>query len=222
MSLEAETTGVIDQLTADLRPVRRVPSMRVAIGALLMIEFAVVSIAWLSGMAALSPIAIRGDVGFYGLMVSLMVLAVGGSMAGLAAATPGREQTMRLGWIAASVGLGAAALSSVFATGARPDLAFGAPETQCLLASVTFGLAPIAAGTLLVWRSWSGRPWRTSAGLLLGTTALGALAVQMVCPVGGTGHVLLSHCSAPLLVAMLGSLVVAPLLARRDASVSLG
>ena len=72
-----------------------------------------------------------------------------------------------------------------------------------------FSLVPVAVGFGLTWRTWAPRPGVTVGLMLLGTTALGSLVVHLSCPILDGRHVLLGHCSAPLLMAALGGAVLA-------------
>jgi len=211
------TERLIDELTHDLPPVRRVPPLRWALVAVLAI--------W-SGLVGAVLLASGGRVGLFAELVSspifggvglgLLVTAVGATAAAIASGVPGREAAVRLGMGAALAGAIGGVVCCLVGI-ASVGLGFGSPvatDAVCLGYTALFSLVPAFTVGLLVLRSWVARPLLAAALALLGTAALGALTSQLSCPFAGPRHLLLGHVSPPMLIVALGSLPAAMLIRR--------
>ena len=209
---------LIDELVARLDPVRRVPRPEIAL-------CAVVG-AWLVGLGCmgaahgLSP-ALAGTGaatgGFVGVLVGLGLCALGGSAAGLAAAIPGREASVRIGRSLGGLGLvvaiAAASLGLVLATGSTASAPFSA-SAKCFAIAVGLAVLPGSVLGLCVLRGWVGRPLSATRLVLAGAFGLGGLGVHLLCPLVDPAHVLAGHVSVPLVTAALGAWPGAELLRR--------
>jgi len=204
------TRQLIDQLAADAAPVAPLPRLRT-------------SVAWLVGLGlviASSAVALLGnasterlsDATFPAVLAGLACVAVGGCLAGLASAVPGRDAARRSGLALAAAGA-VAALGSVLLAlpgHAGPGQGFYVEAAYCVGSGVSFSLVPVALAVWLARRAWVLSPWLTTAMLLLGTTAGGAVAVQLICPLSDPWHVLLGHDGVPLIATAIAAPLVAP------------
>jgi hypothetical protein len=210
------TAELIEGLTADLTAVRRTPPLRLGLLAVLGIWLAVFLLVgvthepWLD--AALSRIS--GPARF-GVVLGLIMLAVGGSIAGLAGSVPGREATERRGIRIAAVGLGLAAVAiAAMGFGAGPDATPMLADARCFMTGAAMGLAPAATLVAFVRLGWVQRPRRDATLALLGAFALGGLMIHSICEYEGLRHVLLGHASIPVVIALVGTVPLAALLHR--------
>ena len=207
---------LIDSLSTDLVRVRRIPPLSVAVAAVAGAG-AVLTGAVLS-MHNAQLDRVLHDTSALLVLLGLLAVAAGGCVAGLASAIPGRDRAGLVGCGIALAGL-TLALGAGFASAAwgtplpvRPPGA----EVRCMSWGLAFGLVPLALGFVLVSRGFSPRPPVTVGLTLLGTSAIGALIVQLTCAIGDARHVLVGHSATPLLLGGIG-LAIAMLVARRPA-----
>lgn len=209
------------RLASDLRPVRPLPRLRVALGVVLA-AWGLAMLAYLATGDRLATLAAGlpwASPGFAGALVGLALAAAGGTLCALADAVPGRECEARGGRALAAAGLALAAAGGVRATaGADPTLATPTGTVMCILKATALGLLP-ALG-LAAFLSWGapGRPLAAGVGALLGAGALGAFVVHLACRADGPLHVLLGHALAPVLIALVLGLPLAAVLRRRRGS----
>jgi hypothetical protein len=201
---DAGIPDLIDDLVSDLSPVKPMPRLRVAMGT---------ALGFWSVILVLTALMGGGTSNFVGrtlghwsiaiVTVGLAVAAFGGSLSGLAASIPGRNALQRQGLRIAIAGL-AAALGAglVSALMAAPSALPLSKDVSCFGSGV--GLAIVPGAVLLMYLRWGfvQRPRLGASMALLGGFALGGLAVQYLCPLEGSRHVLLGHLSVPLVMTL--------------------
>jgi hypothetical protein len=195
------TAHLISELAADLSPVRPVPQLRVAAAGLLGFGAVVVAtaIAWNGGLtdATITP-------SWLGVSAGIALLAAAGCFGGLAAAVPGRDAAASLGAALAAGGLALGVTAAFLGIEAGVTLPLSeVPVAACFGAGVAFAVGPALLGTGLARRWWVLGPLQTATLMLLGTTAIGALAVHMTCPLSDAMHMLVAHNGMPLVATVL-------------------
>lgn len=206
------TEQLLRELARDVPPVRRTPPLRVGL--------AVVLAAWAIAVAA--PWALRSppepllrgipwDDAFYlGVLVGLGALAIGATLAALAAAVPGRERACGASRGAALVGVALAAgagVAAVLATGSG-GIDELASSGACIRHAAALAVLPALAASRFIARAAAGRPVRTALVGVTGAAGLGSVWVHSSCRAGGALHMLVGHALAPVL---LGLLLAAPI-----------
>jgi len=214
------TTGtqrLIDDLTADLSPVRPIPPLRaLALGVAALWAALFVLAAYERG---LRPDLLQGVLEiapFAGIVAGLLLAAVGGVAGALAASVPGRES---LGSAGRWLGLGGLALALAVGSYAAMTLRSVSPvpagsDLRCFAMAFGLGLLPGAmlAGVLL--SGWVANSGRGALLALFGGFASGALAVHLLCPISAGRHLLFAHIGPVLILPLLGVLPLAALLRR--------
>lgn len=194
----------IDELTSGLRPVRRVPRLRLAFGAVALIGVLVGALALVSSLELRTDLIrlVGRDPGFTGILTGLALVAAGGLLAGLAASVPGRERVARAG-----LALGVAGVATSAITGSALLLAGGLPlraepplsyDATCLATSCLLALPAGLAAVVLAGRAAPYRPLLSALAAASGAVAIGAFAVHLSCPCDGLRHALLAHALAPV------------------------
>lgn len=204
---EPSTDALIRELAEDLRPVRPIPPLRWMVGGVLVVwaAVAVVGVA-LRGMAGdLLPFSGPRAVGA-AVFAGLGLTGIGGVVAALALAVPGRERLGRGGLVAALVGLALAAgfatlltLESLGPTGTAP----AGSDFSCLGVGLAVGFLPALVAVLLAGRAAPHRPLVIVLAAAAGTAALGAVTAQASCPYLDPRHLMLGHLLAPAAAAVL-------------------
>jgi hypothetical protein len=212
---------LIERLAGDLRPVRRLPPLAALLAGPLAAAAAV-------GALVLAVYHPRPELGstllhdpvYASVLLGLVLAGVGGCIAALASAVPGREAALRAAGATAAGGL---LLAVAFAALGTPWAAEGSAEgtsgiglrdTMCILRGSLFALLPAAVVLVSAARGWSGRPAATVAWGLLGAGAAGALFVHLTCPAVNPLHLLCTHTATPLLLAAALTAVLAPAMRR--------
>jgi hypothetical protein len=206
------SVGLVDLLVADLTPVKLVPPLWQSVAATLAAGAVVAGIVSLTlGMRSGAWQDLAQDAGFLGVLVGLVAIAVAGCIAGLASAIPGRQSAVAIAAAFALLGVAATIGSATFLStwGSAVSLLPNAADLDCMVGAILFSLFPIGVGLRLTWRTWAARPAATAVLTMLGTTALGTLIVHLCCPVLDGRHLLLGHCSTPLLMAAVGGAALA-------------
>jgi hypothetical protein len=209
--------GLIRQLAEDLEPVRRVPRLRVSLGAVLVLMVGLGALVLLaSGPREQLWQALSGDACFGGVFAGLLLAALAGSTAGLAGGVPGREWVFRIGGVVAILGLLGAVFVSGFFTALRGWASGSDPASDgmCFEHVVLFGALPALALAGLVVRGWVQRPLATAGLMLVGGLALGGLVVQATCTFSGARHLFVGHVSPLWVLALIGAVPLALLLRR--------
>ncbi len=200
------TDELVADLARDLEPVRPVARLRVVSAAALALWGVAVVLAWFLDGHAPEPEAWPWQ-HFVGL-AGLGVAGLGGIVASLANAVPGREPTAKVGLYAMGLGVSAA-----LAAGMSGAWGAGSGSYQgslgCVVRSIAIGSAPLLIAGLFVMRGAVSQFRGAACLVLVGSAGLGALAVQATCPTLTGGHVLVGHCVGPLVLAALASLPLA-------------
>jgi len=199
---ERSTQDLIQELAADLRPVRRLPRLRVAAAGVLA--------AWLLGVVAsvsLGGPALSlgvGDAASLVILAGLLIAGVAGPCAALAAAIPGRDAVVRRAGALLVAGL-VLAVGGALALLLRAGVGTGAGGSSCASRAALLAIAPGLVALAFVARACVLRRAVEAWTLPLGCLALGAMAVHVSCVAGDPLHVLLGHVLAPVaLAALLG------------------
>ena len=90
---------IIDDLVGDLKPVRRIPRLRIVFAAIALAWGAGALVKWMGG-ARMRPdlwTLLSSDVGFAAIFAGLLALGAGGLVLAVAAGVPGRESAARAG-----------------------------------------------------------------------------------------------------------------------------
>ena len=207
--MTAVSDRLITSLVDDLEPVRPLPRLRLA--------FAVILALW----AALLGIVLWVKAGESGLGVASLfanrIYSFGGTISALAAGVPGREKLEIRGMLISLAGLLAAAvacLAGVYELGlsARPTPA--SLDAMCFQESALLSLLPAGVILSFLVRGWAAHPLRAALVALLGSGALGAMIIHMSCGFLGPQHMLISHLSVPIVLALLGIYPLAVVLRR--------
>ncbi len=203
------TDALLRELTHDLEPVRRIPSLRSA--ALL----ALVSCAVAAGLHSAAtdrpfPLLAAGlpwSEGSFLVTLGGLALASGGALAAaLAGAVPGRDVASRAGRLTAAAGVtlavGGAAWWLLVADAMETSFSL-ASCVGCASHALLLALPPALVVGLFLGHALARRPRTLSAFAAMGALALGACVTHASCTDGGALHVALSHVAAPLVLAML-------------------
>jgi len=172
-----ETHDFVRELARDLAPVERIPRLRTAAAAVLALwaVVAVSLVAWKGGVPALWS-ADRLTSGAGAILLGLCLAGVGGVVAALAAAVPGRGALARTGsallgaGLLVAAGLGALLLrddpSAVLASSLASDAA-------CLSLGLVVAALPALGALLYVARAAPARPVAALVGVGVGCVGCG-------------------------------------------------
>jgi hypothetical protein len=213
------TEELVQQLVENLTPVKPIARLRVAAAGVVGLPVAaVVATGWMTGAwPRFGEAAFWSDPIAVAILFGLVVLAVAAVVAALAAVVPGREPLARAGRIAAGVAAVGSIGCGVWAVGAGAgESAAGllAGSASCLAHALVLAIpAALAAGYYLA-RGAPQHRWNASAVAAVGAAGLGAVAVHATCSVAGGFHLLLGHCSTPLIGAIALTLPLAALVRR--------
>lgn len=197
-----DTRDLIGALADDLTPVRPIASLR-AVGMAIVV-------AWLAvagvGVAVLGLRPDWIDVflmpsGIAVIFGSLGLAGLGGIVAALATAVPGREALARVGLGVGLLGLAlSAGLASMMVAQHPPAQwsGLGSSELRCLAVACAIGLLPALGVVAFVGRAAAFRPLAAVLGAAAGTAALGAVAAEASCPTSDPVHMLLGHVLGPV------------------------
>lgn len=195
------TSRLIEELAANLAPVTPLPRLRAAIAGLLAVgTVVVVGVVVGSGGMTAARLDRAGDSSWLGIAVGLVLLALGGCAGGLASGIPGRNSVAKGGAAVAALGFVTALVSALVGVGAGESwsAAVSSGAGHCFVSGVTFAIVPVLVGVAIARRAWPLEPRLTAVLVLLGTMALGALAVHLTCPLTNALHMLLGHNATPL------------------------
>ncbi|MCG8588600.1 MAG: hypothetical protein MJE66_04850 [Proteobacteria bacterium] len=217
VSEERRTERLVDELARDLRPVRRTPRLRVAVGA--------VVLAWVVGglvlghwgIAMFPQPLLERDWLHLGLAVALVVAGAGGVVGALASGVPGREKLEHVGLGGLALGLAAGLVMAVGGLawlGTEPHHSL-AMDADCTRKSLALTVVPVFGAGWLLYRSWAARPMMSLWWVLLGGVAMGSVWNHFACNLCGPRHLLLGHVLGPLVVVSLLALVLLPLVRHR-------
>jgi hypothetical protein len=197
------TRELIRTLAGDLAPVRPLPRARLVAAAVLLLWLAIglADVAW-QGLAPTFWQTLAKPVSAGGLFAGLLGAGLGGVLAAIALAIPGRERLAR-----AALALGGAGLAIAAGVGlalvARSPLAEWrlpvAHDLPCLLTALVVGLAPALALAAFAGRAAPHRPLFIALAAAAGAAALGGSVAQATCAASDAIHLVLAHSSAPAL-----------------------
>jgi len=208
----------IRELARDLAPVRPIPRLRAVFAAVIALGLVALAAHWLLGGPGLRH---RGtavaSIPYLATLFGLVLVASGALGAALAVAVPGREAVARVGTRVAAAGVLIAVAGGIVGLFGEGPLA-GERVVDCLACmgrAVTLGAAStLLACTFLIYAALR-RPGPGAALALCGGVAFGAAAVHVSCPSDSPLHWLLAHTLAPAAAALVLSVPLAALLARR-------
>ncbi|MFO0690082.1 MAG: hypothetical protein U0900_15400 [Myxococcota bacterium] len=201
----------IRDLVADLRPVRRIPPLRVALAWTVLPWLVVVSLAWSLGRSrprALgdpfwsSPFALS-------ILAGLLAVGLGSTAAALASAVPDRARAMQWGLVSCAIGASIAVGGALLQlSGSLPaaDPGWWRGSLACLSHAVGLGLVTGFVALRFVGAAAMWRPRASATLAVAGAVALGAGVVHASCRAGETYHQLVAHALAPAIVAGLLSI----------------
>lgn len=197
------TSELVERLSQELRPVRRIPRLRQAAGG--------VALLWLGvGALALTLRGLRPDLlqqlqpasAFVVILMGLGLIAVGGVVAALATSVPGREGAAR---VSLGLGLGGVMLAALMGAililreaGPAPLACPFENDLACFTVACLLALPPALGILAFVSRGAPYRPLIAVLAAATGAVALGALLVHVSCPESNPRHIILSHALAPL------------------------
>jgi hypothetical protein len=197
------TRELIRVLASDLAPVKPLPRVRFVAAAVLLIWCAlgVLGVAW-KGLAPTFWQTLAMPVSPGGIFAGLLCAGVGGVLAALALAVPGRERLARAAFALGAAGLAIAA-GVGFALIARSPLVEwrlpGAGDLPCLITALAIGLAPALALGWFGGRAAPFQPLAIALAAAAGAAALGGSVAQATCAADDSMHLMLGHALAPAL-----------------------
>jgi len=200
--------GIKSRLKQDLKPCRALAPEGVY--AALFTLLALVPMLWLLLRGARGW-QHRTELGLVPLVLSIAAAPLlGRTLARLMVPGSGRTHA---GWLFA-IWFPLAALAIYSSASMEPGFQFGAHERHCFLAGVKFALPIAALAFLIVVRGAVLRSLETGAiaGLLAGLAGFAVLETS--CGITGKGHLLSSHYTVPIALALF-ALALSPLLRRR-------
>lgn len=210
---------LVRSLVDDLEPVRPLPRLRLAFAVILALWAALLGIVlWVkAGESGLGVLSLFANRIYFGSFVGLLIASFGGTISALAAGVPGREKLEIRGMLVSLAGLLAAAVAclvGVYELGlsARPTPA--SLDAMCFQESALLSLLPAGVILSFLVRGWAAHPLRAALVALLGSGALGAMIIHMSCGFLGPQHMLISHLSVPIVLALLGIYPLAVVLRR--------
>ncbi|MGE0863474.1 MAG: NrsF family protein [Vicinamibacterales bacterium] len=201
------TDDVIDRLVRDLEPVTPLP-----VPAVRLWRWVAVSAA--AGAATVTMLGRRGDLGalmftssLQAHVLLLILAAISSAGAALALAIPG--ETVR-GWrrVAPALALGAwlAWLAGELMPLAAGGVAWTAAGWGCVAKAFVIGSTPGLILAIMLGRGAPGDVRATVTFAALAAAAVGALGVELTCPLDGPMHLLLWHAGPVMAVVMLAAL----------------
>ncbi len=208
---------LIDSLVDDLEPVTPLPRLRSAYAVILAVWATMLGVVLWSQESSIGARSLMSDRVYFCSFLGLMVAAFGATMSALAAGIPGRDRLETLGSVLALAGLGLAAIACLFGMRAMGVAATPTPagaDMMCFEESVWLSILP--AGVILTFlvRGWVSHPFRAAGVALIASGGLGALIVHLSCGFLGPKHLLMSHLSVPIALALLGIYPLALLIQR--------
>ncbi len=199
----------IRALVGDLRPVRRIPPLRIAAARTALPWLVAVALTW-GFLASARPRPLSDPFwtspGPLGILVGLVLVALGATSAALASAVPDRTPTMRRGITIAALGSGLALACALLETADHPaviDSAWWRGCVDCVLHGVAFGLVSVLVTCRFIGTAAMRDPLSSAAMATAGGVALGAVGIHVACARSDGLHLLLSHALAPGIAAAL-------------------
>jgi hypothetical protein len=195
------TRDLIRELVRDAAPVKPLPRLRFVIASVLLLWLAIGAIGVaIQGLAPGFWQALAMPVSAGGIFAALLVAGVGGAVAALALAVPGREALARAGFALGGAGALLAAGVGIALLLRSPLVEWRAPEVHdlvCLAIALTVGLAPALALGWFAGRAAPFRPLAIALAAAAGAAALGGSVAQATCPASDPWHLLFGHVFVP-------------------------
>lgn len=197
------TRDLIRDLAGDLTPVRPLPRLRFVVAAVLLLWLAigVVGVA-LRGLAPTFFETLAMPVSAGGIFAGLFVAGLGGVLAALALAIPGRERLARAAFALGGAGMAIAAGVGLALIARSPLVEWRWPaghDLPCLLTALVVGLVPALALGWFAGRAAPFRPLAVALAAAAGAAALGGSVAQATCPAADPMHLMLGHVIVPAL-----------------------
>ncbi len=195
------TRDLIRDLASDLAPVRALPRVRFVAAAVLLLWFAigVVGIA-VQGLAPTFWQTLAMPVSAGGIFAGLLIAGIGGVLAALALAVPGRERLARGALALGGAGLSIAAGVGFALIARSPLVEWRLPESHdlpCLITALVVGLVPALALGWFGGRAAPFRPIAIAIAAATGAAALGGSVAQATCAAEDAMHLMLGHVIVP-------------------------
>ncbi len=196
-----ESEELVRELARDLEPVQPLPPLRFVVAGLLGLWglVAAVGVVVLGSRPDLAEAWLgRGGVAF--VFGGLGLAGVAGLVAAVGLGVPGREGLVRLGVLAAGIGmaLAAAAGSVLLFESPMPWTGSGwTADLTCLAVAVAVGVLPAVGVVAFAGRAAPFRPLVLVVAAAASAAALGTVAAQASCPMADLRHLLTGHVLAP-------------------------
>ena len=215
--MTSASNRLISGLVENLEPIRPLPRLRLAFAIILALWAILLGLVlWThegrTGLGSLFANRI-----YFGSFAGLVLAAFGATISALASGVPGRERLEVGGMLVSLVGLLSAALACLFGMYELGLSAAPSPEgmdAMCFRDSALLSLLPAGVILSFLVRGWATHPVRAALVALLGSGALGTLIVHASCGFLGPRHMLMSHLSVPIVLALLGIYPLAVVLRR--------
>ncbi len=205
---EPRSLDLIRELARDLEPVRPIAPLRRALAGVVLVWLAAAATALAA--AGVQPQLFAGlsaKPGVAAVLAGLAVAGLGGLVASLALAVPGREDAARRGLAIGAAGLAVAAGVGMllFSTSPGADAASwagGRDHLACLVFATAVGALPAAGVVLFAARAAAARPLVLVLAAAAGAAALGAVAAKVSCARVDYAHLVVGHVLAPVVAAL--------------------
>jgi hypothetical protein len=206
------TEDLIADLASHTTPVRplRSPGIRALVWLGIAIAFGAAGLVIFGPRPNLRLLVTQPD--FLWTATLALATVVFAAMAALVLAIPGAERSPLLRTTTvAIVGLWAVTLATAIV---RADHGFTGVSHWyvCFLRIVAIGLVPAIAAVAMLRRAAALRPGWTGALAMAAAAAVGALAIQFICPLDDAAHALVGHFGAVVAAGAVGALGARPLL----------
>ncbi len=195
------TRDLIRDLANDLAPVKALPRVRFVAAAVLLLWLAigVVGVA-VQGLAPTFWQTLTMPVSAGGIFAGLLIAGIGGVLAALALAVPGRERLARAAFALGGAGMAIAAGVGIALIARSPLVEWRMPEAHdlpCLITALVVGLVPALALGWFGGRAAPFRPLAIAIAAATGAAALGGSVAQATCAADDPIHLMLSHVIVP-------------------------
>lgn len=212
-----DTSSLVDELVADLEPVRVFPSLPAAVGMVVGVWLvATAVVAWSKRPPLDFAAVLRADPWIGLVLIGLASGAIAAAVAAVTSVVPGRERSLRgarrVAWGGVGLALAAGLVATMLGLGGGPTPL--SSDFACFVLSGVVGLGPAIALIALERRGLVRRPAESATFALLGAFAMGGLAVQLVCHHPGARHMLCGHVIVPIVMLALGLVPLRALLRR--------
>lgn len=212
------TEDLIAALAAAAAPVRVLPPLGVRLARWLAVAVAAAAAGvWIFGPRADLDSAVR-DAGFIGDLALMLATGLLAAAAAFGLSVPGAERSpLRRAWPLAALLAWAAFLAWRFAAGGGSwtALVHEPWHPACAARILLVAAAPAGVVFAMVRRAAPLRPLWTAALASLASLAIAAVPAQIVCPLGGTAHLLVAHLMPLLAFTTVGTVAGAAILRPR-------